>query len=362
MSEHLPYNSILITGGAGFVGSNLAVSLKRKKASLTVLVLDNLRRRGSEQNMHRLKEHGIDFIHADIRNPEDLKFKQPVDLLMECSAEPSILAGYGERALYQINTNLVGTINCLELAREKGADIIFFSTSRVYPYDSLNAIQKVETKTRFVWDVHQEQDIRGWSPEGITCDFTVKGPKSIYGATKLCSEILLQEYSAMYGLKSVVNRCGVIAGPWQFGKIDQGIFSFWLLSHYFKRNLNYIGFGGKGKQVRDLIHIEDLCELIYLQLMNMHKANGKTYNVGGGTQNNLSLLEATDLSEWITGNGVDIGSETLNRPGDVRIYISDASAATEDFFWVPKKTAEDTFLDMFHWVQKNEQELRSIFA
>ena len=165
----------------------------------------------------------------------------------------------------------------------------------------------------------------------------------------------------MYGLRGIINRCGVIAGPWQFGKVDQGIFSFWLLSHYFKRNLNYIGFGGKGKQVRDLIHIDDLFELIDLQIRNMDRANGKTYNVGGGVQSNLSLRETTDLCEKITGNQIDITSDLQDRPGDVRIYISDNRAAQEDFGWQPKRIPENALTDIFLWVQKKEQAIRSVF-
>ena len=190
-----------------------------------------------------LKDNNVEFIHGDIRNPEDLEFKCKIDILLECSAEPSVLAGYGESPAYLINTNLVGTINCLELARKNNSDVIFLSTSRVYPYDAVNSIKTIETDTRFEWAEKQGRDIQGWSNDGIGVDFLLIGPKSMYGATKLCSEIILQEYIAMYGIRGIINRCGVIAGPWQFGKVDQGVFTLWMLSHYFKRPLKYIGFG-----------------------------------------------------------------------------------------------------------------------
>ena len=155
--------------------------------------------------------------------------------MIECSAEPSVLAGFGDNPAYIINTNLSGTINCLELCRRKKSDIIFLSTSRVYPYNVINSLETVEDKTRFIWADKQKKEIPGWSRQGIGEDFPLYGPKTLYGATKLASEFLIQEYIANYGIKGVINRLGVIAGPWQFGKVDQGVFSLWMLAHYFKK-------------------------------------------------------------------------------------------------------------------------------
>lgn len=356
----LNYQTVLITGGAGFVGSNLSISLKKKHSSLKVVALDNLKRRGSELNIKRLKENNIEFIHGDIRNPEDLEFKCKVDLLIECSAEPSVLAGYGESPAYLINTNLLGTINCLELARKNNADVIFLSTSRVYPYDAINGIKMNEAHTRFEWSSEQVRRIPGWSKEGIDVDFTTNGSKSMYGATKLCSEVILQEYIQMYGLRAVINRCGVIAGPWQFGKVDQGVFTLWMLAHYFKRPLKYIGFGGRGKQVRDLLHIEDLFNLIELQLAEIADINGNIFNVGGGDNVNLSLLEATGLCEQITGNRIEIFSEPETRPADLAIYITDNKKVMSTFKWRPNRNAESILKDIYAWIQDNEKILYNV--
>jgi dTDP-D-glucose 4,6-dehydratase len=122
----MDYKTILITGGAGFVGSNLALLFKAKYPKTKLIVLDNLKRRGSELNILRLKDQGIVFVHGDIRNPEDCELNEKIDLLLECSAEPSVLAGFNESPRYVINTNLAGTVNCLELARKHKADIVFF--------------------------------------------------------------------------------------------------------------------------------------------------------------------------------------------------------------------------------------------
>ncbi len=352
----MKYQTILITGGAGFIGSNLAVSFKQKYPDLNIIALDNLKRRGSELNIPRLKENNISFLHGDIRSPEDLVLNTKVDLLIECSAEPSVLAGFGDNPVYVINTNLTGTVNCLELARKDNADIIFLSTSRVYPYAAINSINTKELETRLDWQDNQQ--IRGWSKEGIDVNFSTQGVKTLYGATKLCSEILLQEYIANYGIKGVINRCGVIAGPGQFGKSDQGVFTFWMLAHYFKKDLKYIGFGGKGKQVRDLLHIDDLFKLIDLELHALDKISGKVYNAGGGRKVSLSLLETTKICEEITGNHLSIGSEAVNRPGDIAIYLTNNEKISVDLGWHPPKTSEDILRDIYTWIQANEHQLR----
>ena len=355
----MQYETMLITGGAGFVGSNLAVSFKQKYPSLKVIALDNLKRRGSELNIRRLKENGIEFTHGDIRNPEDLEFNNKIDLLIECSAEPSVLTGYGESPAYIVNTNLVGTINCLELARKNKADVVFLSTSRVYPFDVINSIKTIETETRFEWSDEQDKEISGWSKNGIDTNFTLNGTKSMYGATKLCSEIIMQEYIKMYGIRGVINRCGVIAGPWQFGKVDQGIFTFWMLAHYFNKPLKYIGFGGTGKQVRDILHIEDLFELIELQLESMNRINGEVYNVGG-SEITLSLSETTQLCEGITGNKIVIESDPNTRPADIIIYITNNQKIYNTINWKPKRNAECVLNDTYLWVKENEKTLSSL--
>jgi len=345
----MQYNTLLITGGAGFIGSNLAVYFKRKYPKLKVIALDNLIRRGSELNLPRLKENSIRFIRGDIRNPKDLIFDFGVDLMIESSAEPSVLAGYADPK-YIIDTNLVGTVNCLEACRKYKTDIIFLSTSRVYPYQDINKIKRTETDSRFEWRI-----------KGINEDFTTCGPKTLYGATKLSSELLLQEYIASFGIKGVINRCGVIAGPWQFGKVDQGVFTYWMLAHYFKKPLKYIGFGAKGKQVRDLLHVDDLCGLIDLQVNNLKRLNGNTYNIGGTKKVSLSLLETTALCRQITGNKIKVGSDLRNRPGDIPVYLTDNQKVTQELKWKSQKLATVILNDIFNWTRTNEPKLKKLY-
>jgi len=354
------YKTILVTGGAGFIGSNLAVNLKKKYPQAKVIVIDNLKRRGSEMNLGRLADSSISFSHGDIRNPEDLVLQEKIDLLIECSAEPSVLAGFGDNPKYIINTNLLGTVNCLELARINKADVIFLSTSRVYPYEAINRIETSESKTRFEWK--KAQKIDGWSEAGIDTDFTLTGAKTLYGATKLASEIILEEYRNMFGIKTVINRCGVISGPGQFGKADQGIFSYWMLAHYFKQGLKYIGFGGEGKQVRDLLHVEDLFALVDLEISSLDKINGNIYNVGGGSEINLSLLELTGLCQEISGNRVKINQGNEDRPGDIKIYLSNNARVSADLGWKPQRKQKEILEDIFKWIKINESQLKIIWG
>jgi CDP-paratose 2-epimerase len=351
--------SILITGGAGFVGSNLAVFFKKKNPDWTVICLDNLKRRGSELNLKRFKKENIRFIHADIRNQEDLNFECNTDIIIDCAAEPSVLAGLEADPWYLINTNLVGTVNTLKIALKNKADVVFISTSRVYPYQKLNNLPVIEGDHRFHWTWSEKNRNMpvGWKPIGVGSDFRTDGPKSLYGASKLCSETIIHEYCAMYGLRAVINRCGLIAGPWQFGKVDQGVCMHWLLAHYFKLPLSYIGYGGTGKQVRDILHVNDLFSLIDLQIKDFDKANGQVYNIGGGEEFSLSLKEMSKLCQSICGGSIAIGHDRNTRPMDLKIYLSDNAKAKKDFNWHPSISPEELFLDMHKWIQANESQI-----
>lgn len=354
------YKKILITGGAGFVGSNLATKFKEKYPEIEIFVLDNLKRRGSELNLPRFKEARINFIHGDIRNREDFEEIGEIDLLIECSAEPSVLAGLDTSPSYLINTNLLGTINCLELARKNKAAFIFISTSRVYPVKPINNLEFEEEETRF--SLKDNQKIAGASSEGIAENFPLEGARSLYGSTKLCSEIIMQEYMDSFGLKGIINRCGVITGPWQMGKIDQGVFVLWVARHIFGDQLSYIGYGGEGKQVRDFIHIDDLFDILDIQINDFQKYNGKIWNIGGGKENSVSLQELTKICEKVTGNKIELTSVQENRPADLISFITDCRKIKEISGWKPKKNAEETVSDIAKWINENKEQLKNILS
>src|SRR5215467_8057315 len=259
------FDHILITGGAGFAGSSLAIALRHRFPATRVTAFDNLYRRGSELNLPALAAAGVGFVHGDVRCLEDLRgLRQAPQLIVECSAEPSAQAGYGGSPEGLVRTNLDGCFHCLEYARMTGAAFLFLSTSRVYPVAALNGLAYREEATRFV--LEDGQRTPGASAEGIGEAFPLDGARSLYGMTKLAAELMIAEYGDAYGMRTVINRCGLIAGPRQMGKSDQGVIALWVAAHHFRRALRYIGFGGQGKQVRDVLHIEDLCALIADQL------------------------------------------------------------------------------------------------
>ncbi|MBC8145974.1 MAG: NAD-dependent epimerase/dehydratase family protein [bacterium] len=351
---------ILITGGAGFVGSNLALAYRERYPDAEIVALDNLRRRGSELNLPILKSRNVVFQHGDIRSAADLfDLSGNFDLMVEASAEPSVLAGLDGSPAYVLQSNLVGTLNCLEFVRERVGALMFLSTSRVYSIAPLRAITLRETASRFVID--NEQLLAGLSADGIAEGFPVDTARSIYGATKLASELVIQEYAATYGVLAVINRCGVIAGPGQFGKVDQGVFTLWVANHYFGRPLQYTGFGGEGKQVRDLLHPRDLFELIEKQIASIDEISGQTFNVGGGTDVSTSMREMTEHCQTATGRKVEIASNPKTSPVDIPLYITDASRARERFDWKPTRGVATIVGEISSWLRDNEATLGPLF-
>jgi CDP-paratose 2-epimerase len=348
---------VLVTGGAGFVGGNVAISLAARHPDWEITAFDNLRRRGAELNLPRLREAGIHFVHGDVRVLDDLGSAGEIEALVECSAEPSALAGLDGSPDYLVHANLVGAYNCLELARRHSAYLLFLSTSRVYPVAPLRSLALEEGETRL--ELLEEQPLPGVSPAGIAEEFPLHGARTLYGSTKLAAELLIEEYRDAYGLRAVIDRCGVIAGPWQMGKVDQGVFTYWMLAHHFGRPLRYVGFAGQGKQVRDLLHVHDLIDLLDEQLSDPHRWDGTIVNVGGGRECSLSLLETTALCAEITGNRVEVTSDPTTRPGDVPVYISDCARLHGLTRWRPERGPRDVLADTHAWICANETAVRT---
>jgi CDP-paratose 2-epimerase len=347
------YDHILITGGAGFVGSSLALDLRRRFPSIRVTAFDNLYRRGSELNLPRLADAGVRFVHGDVRCPEDLRaLADAPGLLIECSAEPSAQAGYGGSPEGLVRTNLDGCFHCLEYARTVKADFLFLSTSRVYPVAALNALPWREDATRFALA----------DSVGVSESFPLDGARSLYGMTKLAGELMVTEYADAYGLRASIVRSGLIAGPWQMGKSDQGAVTLWVAAHHFGRPLKYIGFGGTGKQVRDILHVDDLCDLVADHVGRFELYAGRTFNAGGGLRHSASLLELTRACEEATGNRIDIASEPANRPADVRIYCTDHRRLTAASGWSPQRDVATVVGDIAAWIRDNEAAVRPLLG
>jgi CDP-paratose 2-epimerase len=349
---------ILISGGAGFVGSNIAFALKASNPLFDIVVIDNLVRRGSEINLQHFIRLGIKFIHADIRLESDLAELPNFDFIIDASADPSVLSGINSSATKLLQSNLFATVNLLELAVKSKSKFIFLSTSRVYPCQLLNSLNFYESEARF--NLQDEQVLQGASPNGISEKFSLTGSRSFYGAAKLSSELIIQEYIAFKNLEASILRCGVIAGPGQFGKVDQGVLVFWLASHMWKKPLKYIGFDGLGKQVRDFLHVEDLTRLILQHISHFALFAGETFNVGGGIKNSLSLKELTASCQHVTSQAVAIDSESITRPADIRYYVTDNTQISNRSGWTPHKTTTELVEETFRWINANEEKLKPI--
>src|SRR5579875_2020238 len=284
---------ILITGICGFVGSRLAMSLSDRISGAEIAGIDNLLRPGSEGNRSALAAKGIRFIHGDLRQRSDIETLPACDWVIDAAANPSVLAGVdGRSSPRQLGEhNLSGTLNLLEYCRERKAGFVLLSTSRVYSVKDLAELPMIERDDAFALDTNQPLP-NGVSGSGIAESFSVRQPISLYGATKLASEVMAVEYGLTFDFPVWINRCGVLAGAGQFGTAEQGIFSYWLHAHAARLPLRYIGFGGAGRQIRDAFHPDDLADLVAAQLQRKPPANA-IFNVGGGAENALSLAQLT---------------------------------------------------------------------
>ena len=356
--------NVLITGGAGFVGSSICKLLRNTDKGNNVWAFDNLRRRGSERNIEILRSHGVNFVHGDSRATRDLlDIPTRFDVIIDAAAEPSIHGGSNAATTrYVLETNLLGTINTLERAIKDRAFFIFLSTSRVYSIDALRSIALREKGSRFeLSDVSQPD---GVSLKGINESFACmgKGPRTLYGTTKLASEMLIEEYVELYDLKAVINRCGVIAGPGQFGKTDQGVFTHWVAAHIFGKDLAYTGFGGRGLQVRDLLHPVDLYKLIANQISQSSKLTGEVFNAGGGFNGAVSLSEYTDMCSTATGSTLsEIKQDDRTHANDAPWIIMDSRKAYQRFGWEARITPSQIVKEIHDWIAENKEELYTIF-
>ena len=384
---------ILITGICGFTGSTLARELA--KEGNEVCGLDNFLREGSRGNVEPLRKLGIRVEEGDIRNEADLAKMPKVDWVLDCAAEPSVLAGVGSgMGSYELmDHNLIGTIRVLELCKKIQAGFVLMSTSRVYAVTGLSNL-KVEVvkgayrprlglrlrlskaaggrlqatgnakaeggkRPSFAPNLTDSGGAteglveRGLSTKGISESFSTEPPLSLYGTSKRCAELLAMEYGEAFGFPVWINRCGVLAGKGQFGKADQGIFSYWIRSWRENRPLRYIGFEGTGAQVRDCLHPVDLVPVLKkqmetdrlrlrLRLRDDESVDLRICNFGGGVENSCSLRQ---LSEWCEKRfgPRKVESDPKPRPYDLPWVVMDSSRAEKMWGWKVQTPMEQIF-------------------
>jgi CDP-paratose 2-epimerase len=327
---------ILITGICGFVGSTLTRALLAATPSLQIVGVDNFIRPGSELNRRELAALGVKVFHADVRSATDFETLPAADFVIDAAANPSVLAGVdGKTSSRQLlEHNLWGTINILEYCKAHRAGLILLSTSRVYSVPPLAALP-VEVCQKAFRPKPNEKLPEGISTAGVSEKFSTAPPISLYGSSKLASEVIALEYAETFNFPVWINRCGVLAGAGQFGKADQGIFSFWINAHLRRRPLKYIGFDGGGHQVRDCLHPRDLVPALLAQMKNNDKSKPHIANFSGGMKNSMSLAQLTDWCDTRFGKHT-VASEAAPRPFDIPWMILDSSLAEKSWNWSPK--------------------------
>lgn len=334
---------VLITGACGFVGSVIARELAAQISGIEIIGIDNLSRSGSELNRQSLRQEGFNILHRDVRNASDLESLPKVDWIIDAAANPSVLAGVsGSTTSRQlIEHNLIGTINLLELCKNSQCGFVMISTSRVYSQSALAELPLLCTGDAFVPDM-KRIDVRGISAAGVDETFSTNAPLSLYGASKLASEVLALEYGAAFQLPVYVNRCGLLAGAGQFGKPDQGIVAFWIHAHRARKPLKYIGFEGSGAQTRDCLHPRDLASLLFKQMLSGGKHAGGIVNVSGGMAHSFSLAQ---LSDWCASRfgAHEIGRDPRNRPFDIPWLVLDSARAEQLWDWRPATSLDYIF-------------------
>lgn len=331
---------LLITGICGFVGSTLARALRDRAApgSLEIFGLDNFCRPGSETNIERLEKEGMRIHRVDLRSADGVAALPGADWVLDCAANPSVLAGVGggvsSRELF--DHNLVGTLNMLEYCKGHGAGFTLISTSRVYSIPPLSKVTLREAAGAFEPEPGQAWP-PGLSPHGISEEFSTAPPISLYGASKVASELIAMEYGRTFGFPVWINRCGLLSGAGQFGRPDQGIIAYWINAWLRSRPLKYIGFDGSGHQVRDVLHPADIAPVIERQMRGDDPTKPGICNFGGGVAGAISLRQ---LSEWCAERfgGRTVKPEPEMRVFDVPWVVMDCRLAERVWGWRTSRT------------------------
>jgi CDP-paratose 2-epimerase len=337
---------IIVTGGAGFIGCNASANWLRQGHAL--VVVDDLSRRGTESNLEWLRAQGpLTFVRQDIRDPEGLDrvFRAHTDAgaVVHLAAQVAVTTSVtAPRPDFEINA--LGTFNVLESARAHcpRAAFIYASTNKVY--GGLPHARVAEVGGRW-----QLADREYGVSEDEPLDF-----HSPYGCSKGAADQYVVDYARMYGMRSVALRQSCIYGRRQFGIEDQGWVAWFTIAAICGRPITIYG---DGKQVRDVLFVDDLCELYDACIQNIDRVAGKAYNVGGGPQNQLSLLEFLKDLEGRLGRPIPFASSPT-RPGDQPVFVADIRRIERELGWKPKTSAREGMAILFDWVEKN----RTLFA
>lgn len=338
---------ILITGGAGFIGCNLAYRLTPN--SHQVMIVDNLSRPGSVGNLRWLRtKRELTFEKVDIRDYEKLAdtLKQySPDVIIHEAAQVAVTTSITNPQM-DFEVNALGTFNVLESMRNftPEAILLFASTNKVYGRLEAVQIEQVAKRYRF-------KTLPYGIPEDFPLDF-----HSPYGCSKGAADQYVRDFSRIYGLRTVVFRQSCIYGPHQFGMEDQGWTAWFTIASVLGIPITIYG---NGKQVRDILCVDDLVDAYVLSIEKIQIASGEVYNIGGGHKNSLSLIEFINILEDITGNKTKVSYSDW-RAGDQRIFISDIAKLSEELGWKPTTDVETGIKILFDWVLRNKEIIKNV--
>ena len=331
----------LITGGAGFIGSNYVNRLLQRGE--TVTIFDNLSRAGAVRNIRWLKEvygeKGVDLVLGDVRETEQVaRAAKQADVIVHLAAQVAVTTSVTHpREDFEVNA--LGTFNTLEAARLSGRNPLFLYASTNKVYGGMDDVAIVEEPTRYHY-----ADF----PEGISesqpLDF-----HSPYGCSKGAGDQYVRDYARIYGMPTVVFRQSCIYGPRQYGIEDQGWVAWFVIAALTGKRISIYG---DGKQVRDILFVEDLLNAYDAAIENPSVSSGQVYNIGGGAKNVLSVwTEFQPILERLIGKPLDVSWGDW-RPGDQKVYVSDIRKASRDLKWAPKVSVEEGIEKLFRWVQQ----------
>lgn len=331
----------LITGGAGFIGSNYVNRLLQRGE--TVTIFDNLSRAGAVRNIRWLKEvygeKGVDLVLGDVRETEQVaRAAKQADVIVHLAAQVAVTTSVTHpREDFEVNA--LGTFNTLEAARLSGRNPLFLYASTNKVYGGMDDVAIVEEPTRYRY-----ADF----PEGISesqpLDF-----HSPYGCSKGAGDQYVRDYARIYGMPTVVFRQSCIYGPRQYGIEDQGWVAWFVIAALTGKSISIYG---DGKQVRDILFVEDLLNAYDAAIENPSVSSGQVYNIGGGAKNVLSVwTEFQPILERLIGKPLDVSWGDW-RPGDQKVYVSDIRKASRDLKWAPKVSVEEGIEKLFRWVQQ----------
>ncbi len=338
----------LITGGAGFVGSNYARHLL--DSGRRVIIFDSFERgKGSHENINWLKQHplskNLKVVNGRVQDREAVrKASSECDTILHCAAQVSVPESISDPHL-DFDSNALGTFNVLETARNSNADPVFLYTSSNKVYGIPNA-PLLERELQY--------DFEGL-PEGVDETFPIRGEEP-YGVSKASGDLYLRAYFEQYGLKSVSFRCSCMFGPRQWGKEEQGWVAWFCIAAALGKPLNIYG---DGKQVRDLLYIDDVMEAFDLATKNIDKVKGEAINIGGGKENVASLLETIAYLESLTNKKMRLTFKGW-RPGDNKCYYTNYQKAKKLLGWAPSVPWKEGVRRTLDWVQSNMQEVSAV--